>query len=106
MRADRLVATLLLRQRRGRVTAAELARELEVSVATARRDLEALSAAGIPVYPQPGRGGGRQLIGRGPAAGASRPGAWSIPGAWPTRTTSGTSSPVRRRASGRSGWTG
>jgi len=50
-------------QARGRVTAAELAGELEVSVATARRDLEALSSAGIPVYPQPGRGGGWQLIG-------------------------------------------
>jgi predicted DNA-binding transcriptional regulator YafY len=63
MRADRLVAALLLLQARGRVTAAELAGELEISVATARRDLEALSAAGIPVYPQPGRGGGWQLIG-------------------------------------------
>lgn len=63
MRADRLVATLLLMQARGRVTAAELAEELEISVATARRDLEALSAAGIPVYPQPGRGGGWQLLG-------------------------------------------
>ncbi|CAM3431332.1 YafY family protein [Kibdelosporangium persicum] len=63
MRADRLVAALLLMQSRGRVTAAELAAELEVSVATARRDLEALSAAGIPVYPQAGRGGGWQLVG-------------------------------------------
>ncbi|MFC4536462.1 helix-turn-helix transcriptional regulator [Sphaerisporangium dianthi] len=63
MRADRLVAVLLLMQARGRVTAAELAAELEVSVATARRDLEALSAAGIPVYPQPGRGGGWSLVG-------------------------------------------
>jgi len=63
MRADRLVAVLLLMQARGRVTAAELAVELEVSVATARRDLEALSAAGIPVYPQPGRGGGWALVG-------------------------------------------
>ncbi|MEU8242379.1 WYL domain-containing protein [Actinoplanes missouriensis] len=63
MRADRLVAALLLMQARGRVTAAELAAELEVSLATARRDLEALSAAGIPVYPQPGRHGGWQLIG-------------------------------------------
>jgi len=63
MRADRLVAALLLMQARGRVTAAELAGELEVSVATARRDLEALSAAGIPVYPQPGRGGGWSLLG-------------------------------------------
>lgn len=63
MRADRLVATLLVLQARGRVTAAQLAGELEVSVATARRDLEALSAAGVPVYPQPGRGGGWSLLG-------------------------------------------
>src|ERR1700738_2061723 len=63
MRADRLVATLLLMQARGRVTAAELADELEVSGAAARRDLEALSAAGIPVYPRPGRGGGWSLVG-------------------------------------------
>ncbi|NIK59627.1 WYL domain-containing protein [Kribbella shirazensis] len=63
MRADRLVAVLLLMQARGRVTAAEVAEELEISVATARRDLEALSTAGIPVYPQPGRNGGWQLIG-------------------------------------------
>ena len=63
MRADRLVAVLLTLQARGRVTAAQLADELEVSVATARRDLEALSAAGIPVYPQTGRGGGWQLLG-------------------------------------------
>jgi predicted DNA-binding transcriptional regulator YafY len=63
MRADRLVAALLLMQARGQVTARELAVELEISVATARRDLEALSAAGIPVYPQPGRGGGWSLVG-------------------------------------------
>ncbi|MCW4353731.1 YafY family transcriptional regulator [Hoyosella sp. YIM 151337] len=63
MRADRLVAALLFLQHRGRVTAAELAEELEVSVATARRDLEALSVAGIPVYPQSGRGGGWSLLG-------------------------------------------
>lgn len=63
MRADRLVATLLLIQARRRVTAAEVAAELEVSVATARRDLEALSAAGIPVYSQQGRGGGWSLVG-------------------------------------------
>src|SRR5438046_2271432 len=63
MRADRLIAALLLMQARSRVTAAELAAELEVSVATARRDLEALSSAGVPVYPQPGRGGGWALVG-------------------------------------------
>jgi len=63
VRADRLVAVTLYLQRRGRVTAAELAEHLEVSVATARRDLEALSVAGVPVYPQRGRGGGWQLVG-------------------------------------------
>jgi predicted DNA-binding transcriptional regulator YafY len=63
MRADRMIATLLLLQARGRVTAAELAAELEVSVPTARRDLDALSSAGVPVYPQPGRGGGWSLVG-------------------------------------------
>src|ERR1700757_108748 len=63
MRADRLVATLLFLQSRGQVTAAEVAAELEVSVKTARRALEALSIAGIPVYSQPGRGGGWTLVG-------------------------------------------
>ena len=63
MRADRLVATLLILQSRGRVSAAELARELEVSVKTARRDLEALAIAGVPVYAQPGRNGGWSLLG-------------------------------------------
>ena len=63
MRADRLVAALLVLQAKGRVTATELARELEISVKTARRDLEALSVAGIPVYAQPGRGGGWSLLG-------------------------------------------
>jgi predicted DNA-binding transcriptional regulator YafY len=58
VRADRLVATLLLLQSKGRVTAAEVAEELEVSERTARRDLEALGMAGIPVYSQAGRGGG------------------------------------------------
>ena len=47
----------------GRVTAAEVAEELEVSERTARRDLEALAMAGIPVYSQAGRGGGWSLIG-------------------------------------------
>lgn len=65
MRADRLVAALLLLQARGRLTAAELAGELEVSVKTARRDLESLSTAGLPVYAVPGRGGGWQLLGGG-----------------------------------------
>jgi predicted DNA-binding transcriptional regulator YafY len=63
VRADRLISALLVLQSRGRVTAAELADELDVSIPTARRDLEALSSAGIPVYPQSGRGGGWQLVG-------------------------------------------
>ncbi|ROO84260.1 putative DNA-binding transcriptional regulator YafY [Actinocorallia herbida] len=63
MRADRLLAALMLFQSRGRMTAADLAAELDVSLATARRDLEALAAAGVPVYPQPGRGGGWALVG-------------------------------------------
>jgi predicted DNA-binding transcriptional regulator YafY len=63
MRADRLVAALLVLQVKGRVTARDMADELEVSLRTARRDLEALSSAGLPVYAQPGRGGGWSLLG-------------------------------------------
>jgi predicted DNA-binding transcriptional regulator YafY len=63
MRADRLVAALLVLQARGRITAQALAQELEVSERTARRGLEGLALAGIPVYSQPGRGGGWTLIG-------------------------------------------
>ncbi len=65
MRADRLVAILLLLQARGRVTAAEVAGELEVSERTARRDLEALGMAGLPIYSQQGRNGGWRLAGGG-----------------------------------------
>src|SRR6476620_2961477 len=65
MRADRLVALLLILPRQGRVTAAAVAEELEVSEGTARRDLEALSMAGVPVYSQQGRNGGWQLLGGG-----------------------------------------
>ncbi|HEX7094857.1 MAG TPA: WYL domain-containing protein [Acidimicrobiales bacterium] len=63
MRADRLVAILLMLQRRGQVTAAEVAAELEISERTARRDLEALGMAGLPVYSQQGRNGGWKLLG-------------------------------------------
>jgi predicted DNA-binding transcriptional regulator YafY len=65
VRADRLVAILLLLQTRGQVTAAEVADELEVSERTARRDLEALGMAGVPVYSQQGRNGGWRLAGGG-----------------------------------------
>lgn len=63
MRADRLVAILLLLQQREKVTASEVAAELEVSERTARRDLESLAMAGVPVYSVQGRGGGWRLVG-------------------------------------------
>ncbi|MFF3224203.1 helix-turn-helix transcriptional regulator [Nocardia suismassiliense] len=62
MRASRLVQLLLILQTRGRTTAGELAKELEVSVRTVYRDVEALSAAGVPVYSEPGRAGGVRLV--------------------------------------------
>jgi predicted DNA-binding transcriptional regulator YafY len=63
MRADRLVAILMLLQTRGRVTAGEVAAELEISERTARRDLDALGLAGLPIYSRPGRNGGWELLG-------------------------------------------
>jgi predicted DNA-binding transcriptional regulator YafY len=62
MRADRLVSLVLLLRRRGRLTADVLARELEVSTRTVLRDIEALSAAGVPVYAERGRRGGFALL--------------------------------------------
>src|SRR6478672_8942197 len=61
MQADRLLSLLLILQTQGRVTAQELAERLEVSERTIYRDLDALSAAGIPVYAERGPGGGCTL---------------------------------------------
>ena len=62
VRASRVVGLLGLLQARGRMTAAQLAAELEVSPRTVLRDIEALSAAGIPVYAVRGSQGGFELI--------------------------------------------
>ncbi|MNM09215.1 HTH domain protein [compost metagenome] len=61
MSASRLLTMLLLLQNRGKLTTRELSRLLEISERTVHRDLEALSAAGIPVYAERGRAGGWQL---------------------------------------------
>ncbi|MBO0511709.1 helix-turn-helix transcriptional regulator [Streptomyces beijiangensis] len=62
MKSSRLVSILLLLQTRGRMTAAQLAEELEVSVRTVYRDVDALHAAGVPLYGDAGHAGGYQVL--------------------------------------------
>ncbi|WP_406726773.1 WYL domain-containing protein [Streptomyces sp. GD-15H] len=62
VRADRLLSLLLLLQNRGLMTAPELAAELEVSVRTVYRDIEALGASGVPVRGERGPEGGYRLV--------------------------------------------
>src|SRR3954471_5641435 len=62
MRASRLLTIQMLLQTRGRLSASELARSLEISVRTLYRDIDELTAAGVPVYAERGRAGGFQLL--------------------------------------------
>src|SRR5215813_6580165 len=61
MRADRLLSEILLLQSHGRLSGRTIARKLEVSERTVHRDMESLSAAGVPVFALRGSRGGWQL---------------------------------------------
>ncbi|MDJ0345866.1 YafY family protein [Streptomyces sp. H10-C2] len=62
MKSSRLLSILLLLQTRGRMTAAQLAEELDVTARTIYRDVQSLHVAGIPLYGDAGHAGGYQLL--------------------------------------------
>ena len=98
MRASRLVGLLGLLQARGRMTAGQLAAELEVSQRTILRDIEALSAAGIPVYAVRGSRAGSSCSTDSAAISRSPPHAPRSPGPAPARRPRGHGSGCRRAA--------
>ena len=62
MKAERLLAILTILLNRKKISASALARELEVSLRTVYRDIDALTEAGIPVFATDGRNGGFELV--------------------------------------------
>jgi len=88
MRAGRLVSLLLLLERRGRMTAPELAGELDVSVRTIFRDIDELSGAGVPVFGIRGADGGFELL-DGHRSRLAPPTDWTAPDRAPGRARRG-----------------